>query len=148
MRLPKTLRLFAVTDEFNSRFNRGTGVHAALDIEVIEATTERVVARVPVGDKVHQPYGILHGGVSALMAESCASIGAAVTAGPTKLVMGTELNASHLRSMDSGILTATATPLRVGRTMQVWSIDLTDEAGRLICVARCTLAVRDAPVAG
>lgn len=142
-----TFRLTRVSDFSTSSYNRRVGVHAALDIEVLEATAQRVVVRVPVGEKVHQPYGILHGGVSALIAESAASIGAAVVAGPTKIVMGTELNASHLRSMDSGVLTATATPLRIGRTVQVWAIDLTDDDDRLICVARCTMAVRDAPVA-
>ena len=127
------------------RFNRGTGVHAALDIEFVEVSAQRVVVQVLVQEKVHQPYGILHGGVSALMSESAASVGGAMAAGPTKIVMGTELNVSHLRSMSSGLLTATAKPLRVGRTMQVWAIDLTDDEGRLICVGRCTLAVRDAP---
>ncbi len=123
---------------------RRVGVHAALDIEVTEVSPDRVVVRVPVTDKVHQPYGILHGGVSALIAESAASIGGAAAAGPGKIVVGTELNCSHLRSMSSGVLTATATPLRLGRTVHVWGIDLTDDAGRLICVARCSLAVRDA----
>ncbi len=96
---------------------------------------------------MHQPYGILHGGVSALMAEGAASIGGAVSVGPDEIVVGTELNCSHLRSMSSGTLTATATPVRKGRTVHVWAIDLTDEAGRMICVARCTLQVLKAPPA-
>ena len=81
-----------------------------------------------------------------MLAESAASIGGATAAGPGKLVVGTELNCSHLRSMSSGVLTATATPLRLGRTIHVWNIDLTDDAGRLICVSRCSLAIRDVPV--
>jgi len=122
-------------------------VHDALGIEVIKATPEEVVVQVMVGPKVHQPYGILHGGVSALIAESAASIGGAITVGPDRIVVGTELNCSHLRSMREGLLTATARPIRTGRTVHVWAIDLTDENGRMICIARCSLAVLDTPKA-
>ncbi len=121
------------------------GVHGVLGIEVAELTGDRVVLRLPVTAKVHQPYGILHGGVSALLAESAASMGGAVAAGPGKRVAGVELNCSHLRAMSSGVLTATATPVRKGRTLQVWDIALTDDAGRDIARARCTLAVSDLP---
>jgi uncharacterized protein (TIGR00369 family) len=96
---------------------------------------------------VHQPYGILHGGVSALMAETAASVGGAVSVAPDFIVVGTELNCSHLRSMSSGTLTATATPIRKGRKVHVWGIELRDEKERLICVARCTLQVLPAPSA-
>jgi uncharacterized protein (TIGR00369 family) len=116
-------------------------IHELLDVEMVEAGPERVVLRVPVTWKVHQPYGILHGGVSALLAESAASLGAALAAGPDRRVVGIELNASHLRGVADGHLTATATPLRVGRTVQVWAIALTDDDGRAICAARCSLAV-------
>ena len=78
-------------------------------------------------------------GVSALLAESAASFGAALAAGPDRSVVGIELNASHLRSVRDGHLTAEATPVRVGRTVQVWRIGLTDDGGRAICEARCTL---------
>ena len=101
--------------------------------------------RLPVDWKVHQPYGILHGGVSALLAESAASFGAALNAPPGRGVVGIELNASHLRPVSDGHLTARATPVRVGRAVQVWSIDLTDDDARAICIARCTLAVIDLP---
>ena len=101
--------------------------------------------QVEVGPKVHQPYGILHGGVSALMAEGAASIGGAISVGPDEIVVGTELNCSHLRSMSSGVLTATATPVRKGRTVHVWAIELTDESDRMICISRCTLQVLKAP---
>jgi 1,4-dihydroxy-2-naphthoyl-CoA hydrolase len=120
-------------------------IHQLLDVEVIEAGPERVVLRLPVTWKVHQPYGILHGGVSALLAESAASFGASLAAGPDRQVAGIELNASHLRGVSDGHLTATATPLRVGRTVQVWTIALTDDDDRAICAARCTLAVLGAP---
>ncbi len=120
-------------------------VHRQLGIEVVEVSPEKVVLRVEVGPKVHQPFGILHGGVSALLAESAASIGGAVSVDEGSIVVGTELNCSHLRSMSSGTLTATATPIRKGRTVHVWAIDLTDERNRMICVARCTLQVVKAP---
>ncbi len=134
-----------MTDSPTESFAGSSGVHAALDIEVVELSAERAVVRVAITDKVHQPYGILHGGVSALLAESAASMGGSHAVAPGKIVVGTELNCSHLRSISSGTLTATATPIRIGRTIHVWGIDLTDESGRLICVARCSLAVLDAP---
>lgn len=117
------------------------GVMAVLGIHTVEASAARVVLQVPVSDHVHQPYGVLHGGVSALLAETAASYGGALAAPPGHRVLGVELNASHLRAMREGVLTATATPARVGRSLQVWDIDLTDDAGRRICRARCTLAV-------
>jgi uncharacterized protein (TIGR00369 family) len=119
-------------------------IHELLGVEIIEATPEKVVMRLPVDWKVHQPYGILHGGVSALLAESAASFGGALAAQPGKSVVGIELNASHLRALRDGHLTAVATPVRVGRTIQVWAIELTDDDGRAICQARCSLAVIDA----
>ncbi|HWE66015.1 MAG TPA: PaaI family thioesterase [Acidimicrobiales bacterium] len=120
-------------------------IHQLLDVEVVELGPDRVVLRLPVTWKVHQPYGILHGGVSALLAESAASLGGAVAAGADRKVVGIELNASHLRSLRDGHLTATATPRRIGRTVQVWGISLTDDEGRAICEARCTLAVLGNP---
>jgi 1,4-dihydroxy-2-naphthoyl-CoA hydrolase len=127
-------------------FPRGRhDIHGLLDVEVLEAGPTRVVLRLPVTWKVHQPYGILHGGVSALLAESAASFGASLAAGPDRQVVGIEINASHLRSVRDGHLTATATPLRAGRTVQVWTVTLTDDEERLICQARCSLAVLGAP---
>jgi uncharacterized protein (TIGR00369 family) len=101
--------------------------------------------RVPVTERVHQPYGILHGGVSALLAESAASYGGALAAPPGHHIVGIELNASHLRPMRDGVLTAVATPIRTGKTVQVWDIQLSDDGGRAICRARCTLAVVRSP---
>ncbi len=116
------------------------GVHEALGIEIVSVRPDRVEVRVEVTSRVHQPYGLLHGGVSALLAESAASIGAAAAA-PGNDVVGIELNASHVRAMRSGTLTAVATPVKVGGRIQVWRIDLTDDDGRTVCAARCTLAV-------
>ena len=120
-------------------------VNDQLGIEIVLMGPDKVVLSVEVGPKVHQPYGILHGGVSALLAEGAASIGGALSVGPDEIVVGTELNCSHLRSMSSGTLTATATPIRKGRAVHVWAIELTDDQNRQICVARCTLQVLKAP---
>ncbi len=125
--------------------NLQRSVHDLLGVEVLEATPERVTMRVAVDWKVHQPFGLLHGGVSALLAESAASFGGALAAPPGRSVVGIELNASHLRGLRDGHLTAVATPVRIGRTVQVWTIALSDDDGRAICAARCTLAVIDAP---
>jgi len=135
-----------MSDNFLERLPQGESVHGLLGVVVVEVNADKVVMQVEVGPKVHQPYGILHGGVSALLAESAASFGGAMNVQPDQIVVGTELNCSHLRSMAGGILTATATPVRVGRRVQVWAIDLTDQDGRQICVARCTLQVLDAPL--
>lgn len=121
-------------------------VLGVLGVEVLQATASRVELRVPVTERVHQPYGILHGGVSALMAESAASFGAALAAPPGHHVVGIELNASHLRPMREGVLSAVATPIRVGRTVQVWEVVLTGSAGQEICRARCTMSVVRSPI--
>ncbi len=134
-----------MSDALTNRVSNADDVNKQLGVQVVEFGPEKVVLQVEVGPKVHQPFGILHGGVSALLAEGAASIGGAVSVGPGEIVVGTELNCSHLRSMTSGTLTATATPIRKGRTVHVWGIDLTDDQGRMICVARCTLQVLKAP---
>ena|ERR1700724_1514025 len=133
--------------ELTDRIMHGatSGIHGLLGVELVEVTASRVELRIEVGPKVHQPFGLLHGGVSALLAESAASIGGAVAAQEGHTVVGIELNANHVRSMRDGTLTAVATPVSVGRRIQVWSIELTDQDGRVICVSRCTLAVIEAP---
>ncbi|MGD0853414.1 MAG: PaaI family thioesterase [Acidimicrobiales bacterium] len=134
-------------EDMFKRMNDSPNVHRELGVVVTHVSPEKVVLQVEVGPKVHQAAGILHGGVSALMAEGAASIGGAVSVGPGEIVVGTELNCSHLRSMTTGTLTATATPIRKGRTVHVWGIELTDESDRMICIARCSLQVLKAPVA-
>src|SRR5271170_1730272 len=134
-------------EDMFKRMNDSPNVHRELGVVVTFVSPEKVILQVEVGPKVHQAYGILHGGVSALLAEGAASIGGAVSVAPDQIVVGTELNCSHLRSMTSGLLTATATPVRKGRSVHVWAIELTDENNRMICVARCSLQVLKAPTA-
>lgn len=113
-----------------------------LGIEVVEAVRERVIATMPVDARTRQPAGMLHGGASAALAETAASLGAALNVlRPTDEVAGIELNASHVRSVRTGTVTATAVPLHRGRRTQVWDVRIVDGAGRLVCAARCTLAV-------
>jgi len=112
-----------------------------LGIDIKETTPERVVATMPVGPHVHQPYGLLHGGASVTLAETVASVGAAMSVEQGQRVVGVEINANHLRGKRDGVVTAVATPLHKGRSTQVWQVEITDEAGRRICVSRCTLAV-------
>ncbi|SMB83124.1 hotdog fold thioesterase [Deinococcus hopiensis] len=113
-----------------------------LGIEILEAGSERVVARMPVERRVHQPFGVLHGGASVVLAETAASVGAHLSVAARGMTaVGLEINANHLRAVRSGFVTATATPIHQGRTTQVWQIEIVDEQGRGVCASRCTLAV-------
>ncbi|HEX8384632.1 MAG TPA: hotdog fold thioesterase [Rubricoccaceae bacterium] len=112
-----------------------------LGIEITEAGPDRVVATMPVEPRHHQPLGYLHGGASVALAETVVSVGAYLAAPDGHTAFGMEINANHLRPMREGTLTATATPVHVGRTSQVWQAELRDEHGHLVCTSRCTLAV-------
>ena len=117
-----------------------------LGIEIVEATKERVVARMPVGPKVHQPFGLLHGGASVVLAETAASTGGWMQIDQSKeRIVGIEINANHLRAKRDGMLTAIALPLHIGRRTHVWDVRITDEEGKLVCISRCTVAVVPAP---
>ncbi len=117
------------------------GLSQTLDIELVEATRERVVMRMPVTLRHRQPWGFLHGGASLALAESAATVGAFLNCPAGMGAFGQQINANHIRSLREGVLTATATPLHVGRTSQVWEIKIRDERDKLICVSLCTLAV-------
>jgi 1,4-dihydroxy-2-naphthoyl-CoA hydrolase len=120
-----------------------TTVHDTLGITIEEATPQRVTLSLPVTEKVHQYTRILHGGVSVVLAESAASIGAAMNTDLTRYApVGVEINANHLRSISRGQLIAIATPVHIGAKIMVWAIEITDDRQRKICVARCTLALR------
>src|SRR5512142_2161811 len=115
---------------------------STLGIEIVEAGKERVVARMPVLARVHQPFGILHGGASVALAETVASTGAWMNCDQAREhVVGLEINANHLRAKRDGIVTAVATPVHVGRRTQVWEVRITDEQEKAVCISRCTLAV-------
>ena len=121
-------------------------IHEALGVRALEIGIDRVVLEMDIGRRVHQPMGLLHGGASAVIAESAASMGAYANCDPSsEFAVGTDLNISHLRARTEGILRATATPVRKGRTLHVWNIDLVDQDDVLIAVARCSLAIRPIP---
>lgn len=117
-------------------------IHESLGIRAIEVGADRVVLEMDVGPHVHQPFGLLHGGASAVIAESAASLGAYVASADDESSVGTDLNISHLRAKRDGTVRAIATPVRKGRTLHVWTVDIVDEEGSLVAVARCTLAIR------
>jgi 1,4-dihydroxy-2-naphthoyl-CoA hydrolase len=118
------------------------GLAAALGIEIVELSRERVVATMPVDDRTRQPFGLLHGGASIALAETVASLGATVHIDRERFgAVGLEINGNHLRAKTDGVVRATAVPVHLGRSTHVWSIEITDEQGRLVCVSRCTMAV-------
>ncbi|MBE7372550.1 hotdog fold thioesterase [Dermacoccus barathri] len=121
--------------------SRGT-LDERMGIEIVEASAERVVATMPVEGNT-QPYGLLHGGANVVIAESVGSIGAAIAAGPGRYAVGLDINATHHRSARSGIVTATATALSLGRTLAAYDVVITDDQGRRTCTARITCMLRD-----
>src|SRR5512139_1252625 len=114
-----------------------------MGIEVLEATTQRLVATMPVQGNT-QPYGLLHGGASVVLAETLGSIGAGLHAGPDKAVVGLDINATHHRAARSGVVTGTATPISLGRTLACYEVVVTDDQGKRICTSRITCLIRDA----
>ena len=120
---------------------------ALLGIEFLEVGDDFIRARVPVDSRTRQPVGILHGGVSVVLAETLGSCGAAFAAPPGHRAVGLDINANHIRSVSEGWVTGVARPVHVGRTTQVWQIEMTNERGQLTCVSRITMAIL-APNAG
>jgi len=116
-----------------------------LGIEIVEYTPERVVATMPVTERTHQPLGLLHGGVSVVLAETVASSGSYQFIDPTRQrAVGLEINANHIRSKRDGVVKAVGVPVHIGRTTLVWDIRIYDEQEKLVCISRCTMAVVDA----
>jgi uncharacterized protein (TIGR00369 family) len=114
-----------------------------MGVEFLETSAERMVARMPVEGN-RQPYGLLHGGASCVLAESLGSIGAALHAGEGRIAVGIEINATHLRSATEGYVTGVATPIHLGRTICTYQVEVTDEHDRKVCTARLTALLRDA----
>ncbi|MBN8747789.1 Putative esterase [Xylophilus ampelinus] len=112
-----------------------------LGIEFLEVGDDFIRARVPVDERTVQPFRILHGGVSVVLAETLGSCGAHYSAPEGHRAVGLDINANHIRSASSGWVTGTARAVHIGRTTQVWQIDMTNDAGQLTCVSRITMAV-------
>ena len=114
----------------------------ALGIEIVQADADKVICTMPVNERTRQPFGVLHGGASVVLAETAASIGTFVQIEQEhEIAVGMEINANHLKSVKEGTVTAIATPIHKGRTSMVWDIRISDDQGRLICISRCTMAI-------
>ena len=116
------------------------GLNEKMGIELTEISAERVVGTMPVEGNT-QPYGLLHGGASVVLAETLGSVGSAVHAHPDKLSVGIEINATHHRSATSGTVTGVATAIHLGRTMATYEVVITDERGKRVCTSRITCAL-------
>ena len=114
---------------------------AHLGIEFLEVGDDFIRARVPVDMRTIQPYGLLHGGVSVVLAETLGSCGAAFASPDGYRAVGLDINANHIKGATSGWVTGVTRPVHSGRTTQVWQIDLHDDAGELTCVSRITMAM-------
>jgi len=114
-----------------------------LGIEILEVSKSRVVGKMPVDQRTYQPFGILHGGASAALAESLGSIGAHENAHEQNgIAVGLELNINHVKSVSQGYVTGVATPVHVGRQTQIWDIRIENEQGQLVATSRLTCMVK------
>ena len=129
-----------ISVEALSTMSIGTAI-AHLGIEFLEVGDDFISARVPVDTRTCQPYGLLHGGVSVVLAETLGSCGAMYASPEGHKAVGLDINANHLRGVTSGWVTGTARPVHIGRTTQLWQIDLVDDAGKMVCASRITMAV-------
>ena len=117
---------------------------STLGVNYLHFDKDKVIAEMPVGPVVRQPFGLLHGGASVVLAESLASVAGWLNVDETKFnVVGMEINANHLRATREGKVIGTATPIHRGQKSQVWEIKITNETGKMVCISRCTLAVVD-----
>ena len=127
------------------RWSRAT-LAQTLGITITEIGDDYLKGTLPVDHRTHQPFGLLHGGASVALAETLGSLAGNLCLDPQREVaVGLEINANHLRSIKSGTVTGTARALHLGKSTQVWQIEIVDEKNRLICVSRLTLAVIATP---
>ena len=130
----------------NERFleiikERGGGaLGIKMGIEIIEASPQRLVATMPVEGNT-QPIGLLHGGASVVLAETLGSVGSALHAGPTRMIVGVDINATHHKSATSGVVTAVATALSLGKTLCSYDVVITNDKGERTCTARITCLI-------
>lgn len=127
--------------DLNALFSAGH-LGERMSVTVVEASPERVVGTMPVEGNT-QPYGLLHGGASAVLAETLGSVGAMLHGGPTRIAVGVDLNCTHHRGVRSGLVTGVATPVHRGRTSATYEIVITDEQDRRVCSARLTCVIRE-----
>ncbi|SDC97340.1 PaaI family thioesterase [Nocardioides lianchengensis] len=116
------------------------GLNEKMGIELVEISAERVVATMPVAGNT-QPYGLLHGGASVVLAETLGSIGSAIHAHPDKVAVGVDINATHHRSATGGLVTGVATAIHLGRSSAAYEVVITDEHGKRVCTSRITCSL-------
>jgi 1,4-dihydroxy-2-naphthoyl-CoA hydrolase len=114
---------------------------ARLGIEFLQVGDDFIRGRIPVDERTCQPMGLIHGGVNVVLAETLGSCGANYACEPHQFAVGLDINANHLRGVSSGWVTGIARPIHIGRTTQVWHIDMVDDSGQLSCVSRLTMSV-------
>ncbi|MBO0936620.1 hotdog fold thioesterase [Fibrella sp. HMF5335] len=133
---------YTPTVESLNELNKNS-ISGHLGIELVSIADDLIVGRMPVDARTHQPFGILHGGASVVLAESLGSTASMLrlTDPDKQRAVGLEINANHIRSVSSGWVYGRCTPIHVGRTTHVWDIRITDEQDRLVCVSRLTIAV-------
>ena len=113
-----------------------------IGIEFTEVGPDFLKAQMPVDHRTHQPYGLLHGGASCVLAETIGSVASALVIDQSKFIcVGLEINANHIRSVRSGMVTGTATPIHIGASTHVWDIRIQDEREKLVCISRLTVAI-------
>ncbi|MBC3786546.1 hotdog fold thioesterase [Spirosoma utsteinense] len=130
-------------DLANLSFAHADSIVKHLGIEFTEVGDGYLVARMPVDGRTHQPFGILHGGASVVLAESLGSTASwMLLDDPAKQrAVGLEINANHLRSVQDGWVYGRCTPIHTGRTTHVWDVRITDDRGKLVCISRLTVAI-------
>ena len=125
---------------------RGKGASDAMGIEMIEVGDDFLKAKMPVDDRTRQPFGILHGGASCVLAETLGSVAGSLCIELGKqIIVGLEINANHVRPAKDGFVYGVAKPIHLGNTTQIWEIKITNEQDKLVCISRLTLAVKDMP---
>ncbi|WP_244927634.1 hotdog fold thioesterase [Nocardioides sp. W7] len=128
-------------EEFVAAMPQGMGgLNERMGIELVEISADRVVGTMPVEGNT-QPYGLLHGGASVVLAETLGSIGSAINAHPDRVAVGVDINATHHRSATAGIVTGVATPVHLGRTTACWEVVISDERGKRVCTSRITCSL-------
>ena len=138
----------ASVEELIARLPHGMGgLNEKMGIRLTAVSVERLEATMPVEGKT-QPYGMLHGGASVVLAESLGSMGSALHAAPERVAVGVDINATHHRAVTSGLVTGVATAIHLGRTMAAYEVVITDDRGRRVCTSRITCALVPADRAG
>ena len=133
------INLNATPEQLNEMCKNTMMEHLGITFTKVEGA--HVTATMPVDHRHHQPYGIMHGGASVTLAETVGSVSAHIAAGQNAYTVGLEINANHIRSVRSGLVTGVSTPIHIGKSTQVWEVRITDEQDKLVCVSRITMAV-------